>query len=226
MSSIPVVGLAKTIAAVTILLHPAAHHPASYTVHSGDSLSTIAAHTYGSSADWPAVWWANRGHVATPTVIAAGQKLRLAARCRHGRPATRRPPPVTPLRLPRRRRSAHSSRSLRFPPKLPRRYPPRARAGRAAEGTGPPSRHANPAVTGAATPATASTAAFSSPSRHGTPTAAASTRPRPTRPASLRRLPWPRMSWPARASAPGRCAGPEADPQARATGRHLPVPGA
>ncbi len=79
MSSIPVVGLAKTIAAVTILLHPAAHHPASYTVHSGDSLSTIAAHTYGSSADWPAVWWANRSHVANPNVIAAGQKLQLPA---------------------------------------------------------------------------------------------------------------------------------------------------
>jgi LysM repeat protein len=79
MSSIPVVGLAKTVAAVTILLHPAAHHAASYTVQSGDSLSTIAAHTYGSSADWPAVWWDNRHEVANPNVIAAGQKLQLPA---------------------------------------------------------------------------------------------------------------------------------------------------
>jgi LysM repeat protein len=79
MSSIPVVGLIKTVAAVTILMHPAAHHPASYTVQSGDSLSTIAAHTYGSGADWPAVWWANRSHVANPNVIAAGQKLQLPA---------------------------------------------------------------------------------------------------------------------------------------------------
>jgi LysM repeat protein len=80
MSSIPVVGLAKTLTVVTILLHPAAHHgPASYTVRPGDSLSAIAAHEYGSGADWPAVWWANRHQVANPNVIAVGQRLRLPA---------------------------------------------------------------------------------------------------------------------------------------------------
>jgi len=80
MSSIPAVGLAKTLMVITISLHPAAHHaPASYTVRSGDSLSAIAARAYGNSADWPAVWWANRRQVANPNMIAAGQRLRLPA---------------------------------------------------------------------------------------------------------------------------------------------------
>jgi LysM repeat protein len=80
MSSIPLAGLAKTLTMVTVLLHPAAHHgPVSYTVRPGDSLSAIAAHTYGNSADWPAVWWANRRKVANPNMISAGQKLQLSA---------------------------------------------------------------------------------------------------------------------------------------------------
>jgi Transglycosylase-like domain/LysM domain len=80
MFIIPVAGLAKTLVAVTISLQPAAHHaPASYTVRPGDSLSAIAGHAYGSGADWPAVWWANRRQVANPDMIAAGQRLRLPA---------------------------------------------------------------------------------------------------------------------------------------------------
>ena len=80
MSIITVVGMAKVLAAVTISLHPGAHHvPASYTVQQGDTLSAIAAHEYGNAADWPAVWWANRHQVANPNMIAAGQRLRLPA---------------------------------------------------------------------------------------------------------------------------------------------------
>jgi LysM repeat protein len=80
MSIIPVAGLAKTLVVVTISLQPAAHHaPASYTVRPGDSLSAIAADTYGSGADWPAVWWANRHQLANPDVIAVGQQLSLPA---------------------------------------------------------------------------------------------------------------------------------------------------
>ena len=80
MSSIAAAGLAKTLIVVTISLHPAAHHaPASYTVRPGDSLSAIAAHAYGTTADWPAVWWANRHQVANPNMIAAGQRLHLPA---------------------------------------------------------------------------------------------------------------------------------------------------
>jgi LysM repeat protein len=80
MSIITAVGMAKVLTAVTIGLHPGAHQvPASYTVHQGDTLSTIAAHEYGNAADWPAIWWANRHQVANPNMIAAGQRLRLPA---------------------------------------------------------------------------------------------------------------------------------------------------
>jgi len=80
MFIIPVSVVAKIMMAVTISLHPAAHHaPASYTVHQGDTLSAIAAHSYGNSADWPAVWWVNRHQVSNPNVLLVGQRLRLPA---------------------------------------------------------------------------------------------------------------------------------------------------
>jgi len=79
--SIPVAGLAKTLLVVTIPLHPAAAHqaPAHYTVKAGDTLSSIAKHEYGSTADWPALWWVNRDKVSNPQVIMVGQKLKLSA---------------------------------------------------------------------------------------------------------------------------------------------------
>jgi LysM repeat protein len=80
MFIIPVPGVAKLLMAITISLHPAAHAvPASYTVHQGDSLSAIAARTYGNSADWPAVWWANRSEVRNPNLLIVGQHLQLPA---------------------------------------------------------------------------------------------------------------------------------------------------
>ncbi len=81
MFSIPAAGLAKSLIAVTISLHPAAAHHAAqgYTVRSGDTLSAIAAHEYGRAADWPAVWWANRHQVKNPSLITAGQRLTLPA---------------------------------------------------------------------------------------------------------------------------------------------------
>jgi LysM repeat protein len=79
MFSIPAVGVAKALMAVTISLHPAAAHHArhSYTVRAGDTLSQIAAREYGHAADWPALWWANRHRVAHPDMIVVGQRLRL-----------------------------------------------------------------------------------------------------------------------------------------------------
>ncbi len=79
MSSIPAAGLAKALVAVTISLHPAAAHHGhgAYTVRPGDTLSQIAAREYGSAADWPALWWANRHRVPDPGMITAGQRLRL-----------------------------------------------------------------------------------------------------------------------------------------------------
>jgi hypothetical protein len=80
MFIIAAAGTVKALMAVTISLHPGTHHvPASYTVQQGDSLSAIAAHTYGKAADWPAVWWVNRHQVANPNLITAGQRLRLPA---------------------------------------------------------------------------------------------------------------------------------------------------
>jgi LysM repeat protein len=81
MFSIPAAGLAKSLIAVTISLHPAAAHHAAqgYTVHAGDTLSAIAAHEYGRAADWPAVWWANRHQVKNPSMITTGQRLTLPA---------------------------------------------------------------------------------------------------------------------------------------------------
>jgi LysM repeat protein len=81
MFSIPVAGLAKSLIAVTISLHPAAAHHAAqgYTVQAGDTLSAVAAHEYGRAADWPALWWANRHQVKNPSLITEGQRLTLPA---------------------------------------------------------------------------------------------------------------------------------------------------
>ena len=81
MFIIPVAGLAKTVIAVTISLHPAAAHqaPAHYTVKAGDTLSSIARHEYGSSAAWPALWWVNRRKVHNPEMIQVGQRLTLSS---------------------------------------------------------------------------------------------------------------------------------------------------
>ena len=43
-------------------------------------MSAIAARSYGSTADWPAVWWANRRQVPDPDLIIAGQRLALPGR--------------------------------------------------------------------------------------------------------------------------------------------------
>ena len=104
MFIIPASVVAKIMMAVTISLHPAAHHaPASYTVHQGDTLSAIAARSYGNSADWPAVWWMNRHQVRNPNVLLVGQRLRLpasghvtAAIARAAQAAVPAPPPPSP----------------------------------------------------------------------------------------------------------------------------------
>ncbi len=72
-------GAAKTMIAVTVSLHPgAAHHASHYTtVHAGDTLSSISQHEFGSAASWPALWWANRHTVRNPSVIQAGERLRV-----------------------------------------------------------------------------------------------------------------------------------------------------
>ncbi len=62
--SIAASGAAKTMIAVTVSLHPGAHHGSQHvTVHTGDTLSSISQREYGSAASWPALWWANRHSV-------------------------------------------------------------------------------------------------------------------------------------------------------------------
>jgi Transglycosylase-like domain/LysM domain len=79
MFSIPAAGLAKALMVITIPLHAAAAHqaPAHYTVKPGDTLSTIAQHEYGRAADRPALWWANRHKMGNPSMIMAGERLRV-----------------------------------------------------------------------------------------------------------------------------------------------------
>jgi LysM domain/Transglycosylase-like domain len=81
LSSIAASGAAKTLMAVTISLHPAvAKHESYVTVKSGDTLSSISQKVYGKSADWPAVWWANRHSVHNPSEIRVGQRLTLVSK--------------------------------------------------------------------------------------------------------------------------------------------------
>jgi LysM repeat protein len=75
MSSIPAAVVAKSLMAVTVSMHPAATHH--YTVRPGDTLSAIAHHEYGKTADWPAIWWANRHQISNPNLISAGARLQL-----------------------------------------------------------------------------------------------------------------------------------------------------
>jgi LysM repeat protein len=107
MFSMAVAGLAKSLIAVTITLNPAAarHGHDSYTIRPGDTLSQIAARAYGSAADWPAIWWANRRQAPDPDMITTGQRLALPsshqvppwlARAALAAAAAARPAPAAP----------------------------------------------------------------------------------------------------------------------------------
>ena len=129
MFSMAVAGLAKSLIAVTVSLHPAAApHAPGYTVQPGDTLSAIAARAYGSAADWPAIWWANRRQVPDPDLIITGQRLALPSspRCRPGWPAPPWPPPRRHGR-PRRRPPAQTRQTRPRPRRPPAR---RRRLGR------------------------------------------------------------------------------------------------
>jgi LysM repeat protein len=51
----------------------------SYTVRPGDTLSGIAQRFYGRSADWPALYQANRSRIRNPDLIYVGQVLSIPA---------------------------------------------------------------------------------------------------------------------------------------------------
>ena len=49
-------------------------------MQAGDTLSSISQRQYGTTADWPAVWWANRDQLKSPSLIQVGQRLLLPGR--------------------------------------------------------------------------------------------------------------------------------------------------
>jgi LysM repeat protein len=51
-----------------------------YTVRSGDSLSTIAGRVYHEQAAWPVLYWANRKQIPSANDIAVGQVLKVPAK--------------------------------------------------------------------------------------------------------------------------------------------------
>ena len=53
------------------------HGFAQYTVLSGDTLSSIAQQWYGTAAEWPHIFEANRNQIINPNVIFPGQVLRI-----------------------------------------------------------------------------------------------------------------------------------------------------
>jgi len=53
--------------------------PASYTVRSGDSLSSIAGKVYHKQNAWPVLYWANRGKIHWANMLSEGQLLKVPA---------------------------------------------------------------------------------------------------------------------------------------------------
>ena len=68
-----------TLDAVKAALHMAAAPApaASYTVRSGDSLSSIAGKVYHKQNAWPVLYWANRGKIRWANVLGEGQVLKV-----------------------------------------------------------------------------------------------------------------------------------------------------
>jgi hypothetical protein len=85
--SIAAGGVAKSLVAVTISLHPGAAQTARHDimVQRGDSLSAISLHEYGTAAEWPALWWANRQQIPDPSMIVPGERLIVPSRPRVSR---------------------------------------------------------------------------------------------------------------------------------------------
>jgi len=69
-----------TLTAVKRAAHTAAPaRPTSYTIRSGDSLSSIAGKVYHKQDAWPVLYWANRGTIRWANIIGEGQVLKVPA---------------------------------------------------------------------------------------------------------------------------------------------------
>jgi Transglycosylase-like domain len=59
--------------------HAQGAQPASYTIRSGDSLSSIAGKVYHKQNAWPVLYWANRDKVHWANFVSTGQVLKVPA---------------------------------------------------------------------------------------------------------------------------------------------------
>jgi LysM repeat protein len=62
-------------AQTTAVRHAAQSVTSTYTVRSGDTLSSIARHFYGTTSKWNWIFQANRSKLSNPNVVMVGQKL-------------------------------------------------------------------------------------------------------------------------------------------------------
>jgi len=70
----------ETLAAVKRAAHTAAPaRPTSYTIRSGDSLSSIAGKVYHKQDAWPVLYWANRDKIRWANIIGEGRVLKVPA---------------------------------------------------------------------------------------------------------------------------------------------------
>ena len=71
----------ETLAAVkrAALTTTAPARPASYTIRSGDSLSSIAGKVYHKQNAWPVLYWANRDKIHWANIVGEGQVLKVPA---------------------------------------------------------------------------------------------------------------------------------------------------
>jgi len=70
----------ETLAAVKRAVHTAAPaKPTSYTVRSGDSLSSIAGKVYHKQNAWPVLYWANHSKIRWANIVGEGQVLKVPA---------------------------------------------------------------------------------------------------------------------------------------------------
>jgi LysM repeat protein len=58
---------------------PGAARPVSYTVRTGDSLSSIAGRFYHKTSAWPVLFWSNHSTIRWANLISAGQVLKVPA---------------------------------------------------------------------------------------------------------------------------------------------------
>jgi len=59
--------------------HAQQAQPASYTIRSGDSLSSIAGKVYHKQNAWPVLYWANRDKIHWANIVSTGQVLKVPA---------------------------------------------------------------------------------------------------------------------------------------------------